>query len=142
MPRLFRLALPLLLVAGLAGCDARDLSGPEGGNPPTPGVASEAVFSVAYEVQASYSDCTIIYRDAGGTLRERPNVEAPWTASFSVTVQRTGAPFEAYLSATCADFTKEGKSLVMLYLGDQVVERNQATGYGATAEVRRSLWVD
>ena len=142
MPRLFRIAVFLLLFTTLAGCDARVLSGPEGGDPPEPGLASEAIFSITYEVQASYSDCTITYRDAGDVLRQRKNVEAPWSASFSVSVQRTGTPFEAFLSATCADFTKEGKSTVMLHLDGVVVERSQATGYGATAKVRRFLWIE
>ncbi len=144
MPAMLRLSLFSLLLLALLGCDTRDLAGPTdpGDNLDAPDALEQVTFHVGYELQATYAACDLTFRDDGGNLRTLTNVVSPWSTDFVVTVERSAGPYEAYLSATCADFSKEGKSHVMVIVDGDVVQQARATGYGATAQTHHFLWVE
>jgi hypothetical protein len=119
----------LLLGILMAGCDSREFAGPEEGPLTTPGAT--ATFEVNYLVEGTYIGCEITYLDAARNVVSLPNaVELPWSQTFKVEVGPATGPFDANVSATCADPTKLGKSTVALLVG-----------YGATATAVHTIGI-
>jgi hypothetical protein len=126
----------------LAGCSPREFSGTDD-PPPGDGDAVEPftrTVALAYEVRGSYEECDITFRNANGHVRELPSLAPPWDTSFEVTLTEQTGPFEALVRATCRAPFRLGKSTVAVYLDGEPVATQRATGYGATAEVRRVVW--
>lgn len=129
----------VLFVFLCAGCDGyRDFAGPEDPTTetPDPPVARTGTYTVAYDVTGTYYSCEITYINAQRKEVTTPQaVQLPWELTFKVSVDQSTGPFEAKVSATCADPTKLGKSTVLLLVDEDVKARATATGFGATAKV-------
>ncbi len=135
---------PLLALMLLcAGCDSRDFSGPDDPvDPPGEPNPAAATFKVAYLVEGTYFSCQISYTDpAGKTVAVPQAVSLPWSRVFEVTVSVASGPFDARVSATCADPTKLGKSTATLLVDDAVKATESAVGYGATARAEHLIGV-
>ncbi len=121
-----------LLLLG-AGCDSRDFAGPDDPAAP-PAAGPAATFKVVYLVEGTYATCEIRYTDRSGQAAATPRaVSLPWTHAFEVVVSAASGPFDARVSATCADPTKLGKSTATLLVDAQVKATASAVGFGATA---------
>ena len=126
----------------LAGCSPREFSGTD--DPPPGGSDGVTPFTrtvaLTYEVLGSYESCDVTFRNEQGSLQELSSLTPPWDTSFEVTITEASGPFEAIVRATCQAPFRLGKSSVSVYLDGEPVETQRATGFGATAEVRRVVW--
>lgn len=127
-----------LLVVALAGCNARDFTGPnEQGLTVRP-----TSVTVHYRVEGTYATCDITYRTPQNGTRVLTNTPLPWETAFYVSVDaRTGA-FPATLSATCLDPTRRGKSTSIILIDGVVKRRDGAEGPGATSSVSFQVGLD
>ena len=133
MPKFLSIVCAVLLA--LTGCDPRQLSGSEtGAGGETPGDGRAPSFLVEYAVEGSYFDCEISYLNNARqevTLDQRQSL--PWRLSFRVKMSDARVPFNARVSATCADPNRAGKSRAMVYVDEVLRATDSAAGYGATA---------
>ncbi|HMB90508.1 MAG TPA: hypothetical protein VKP65_06655 [Rhodothermales bacterium] len=121
----------LLIALLFAGCDSyRDVAGPDPAD-----LVKAGSYKVSYEVTGTYASCEIQYVNASRKLVTLSQaVELPWELTMNVFIDPSSGPFEARISATCADSTKLGKSTVTLLVDNDLKARGTATGFGATAQ--------
>lgn len=129
-------ALLFLVFLLLPGCTSRDLAGPEHpGEPLGTDNRAETVI-IRYEVTGTYARCDVTYTTANRQKRTVKQVALAWSSEFAVTVNGSSGPFDAHLTATCADVERTGKSYVYILVNGEVRDQGQGVGFGATAEAR------
>lgn len=126
MNRFLCLILLLMLVAA---CDSqRDYSDEE------TIVVEEQTYEIRYRVEGTYASCDVRFTDPSTGVSTANDVRLPWEIVVTVTVDQTTGPFDASVSATCADSNKMGKSTSAIFIDGDVIDQGSAVGFGATSE--------
>jgi len=126
-----RLLCFILLLGPAKACDSmRDFSEEE-----TFSIES-STYEVRYRVEGTYATCDVTFTDPASGVSKKQDIALPWEIVVTVTIDQTTGPFDASLSATCADPNKMGKSTSAIIIDGELVDTGSATGFGATSQAQ------